>query len=269
MPACGRLRRLRDKLSDVQILLPPSEGKSAPPADTSSVNFDALLAPGLRSARKTVLAALGKACATDPVAATAQLKLGTRLGAYLDINQHLLAASTAPAWRVYTGVLFDALGYGDLGDAGRGHVLIFSGLWGILRPEDEIPDYRCPAGARLPDLNASAAAYWRPYLGGVLPELVDGEFLVDLRSQDYKSMWRPSGPRAIVRVLHERTENGQVTRSVVSHFNKATKGRLAADLLASGDVPTSVVELLDALRSLKYRAEQSGPHQVDVITTTL
>lgn len=254
----------------MQILLPPSEGKTAPADDGAPpVDLNALLAPRLRSTRGAVIGALAQMCATDPASATAQLKLGARLHDYLGINQRLQQAPTAPAWQVYTGVLFDALGYADLGDAGRGRVVIFSGLWGVVGPEDQIPDYRCPAGVRLPNLRATAATYWRQPLDEILPSTVDGEFVLDLRSHEYQRMWHPPGPHATVRVLHERVVDGELIRSVVSHFNKATKGRLAADLLTSGDEPTSVDDLIDAVRALKYRAEASGPNQVDVVTTEL
>ena len=50
--------------------------------------------------------------------------------------------------------------------------------------------------------------------------------LVDLRSATYAAFWRPAPDLArrvaTVRVLHE--VNGR--RQVVSHFNKATKGRM-------------------------------------------
>jgi len=66
-----------------------------------------------------------------------------------------------------------------------------------------------------------------------------------------------------VRVLHEREVGGVVKRSVVSHFNKATKGRLARALLESGQQPRKPDELADLVRALGYLVElvpgASGP----------
>lgn len=77
-----------------------------------------------------------------------------------------------------------------------------------------------------------------------------------------------------VRVLHEREVDGVPVRSVVSHFNKATKGRLVRDLLTAGIRPRTVGGLLTALRDLKYPvleqpAPPGRPRQVDVIVTEL
>jgi hypothetical protein len=55
---------------------------------------------------------------------------------------------------------------------------------------------------------------------------------------------------------------------VVSHFNKATKGRLVRDLASSGIVPRNIGELMDALRELKYTAERHG-NSIDIVVTEL
>ena len=72
----------------------------------------------------------------------------------------------------------------------------------------------------------------------------------------------------------DRTVDGRVRRSVVSHFNKATKGRLVRSLAEAGVQPASVDELLAALRDLKYTAEErpvaaGRSRQVDVIVREL
>jgi cytoplasmic iron level regulating protein YaaA (DUF328/UPF0246 family) len=105
----------------------------------------------------------------------------------------------------------------------------------------------------------------------------DGPVL-DLRSGAYASMWAP-GPAlaertATLRVLHERLVDGRPQRSVVSHFNKATKGRLVRDLATAGVRPASADELVSALRDLKYTVEQrpavvGRPRQLDVVVTQI
>ena len=56
---------------------------------------------------------------------------------------------------------------------------------------------------------------------------------------------------------------------MVSHFNKATKGRLVRDLLTAGARPRSPAALTEALRDLKYAVEEPGPGQLDVIVSQL
>ncbi len=123
-------------------------------------------------------------------------------------------------------MLYDALDLSALHRRGvaTDQVLIFSGLWGVLRPGDRIPHYRCSAGVKLPAVGPVSAA-WRKALRAPLEAQAGDRLVVDLRSGAYAGLWAAGANAVTVRVLHERESGGVVRRSVVSHFNKATKGR--------------------------------------------
>ena len=97
------------------------------------------------------------------------------------------------------------------------------------------------------------------------------------RSSAYAAAWRPQGEVAgrtvSVRVLHSQLVDGVEKRSVVSHFNKATKGRLVRDLLMAGARPKSPAGLVEVLRDLGYVVEARAPERagrtwaVDVVVT--
>jgi cytoplasmic iron level regulating protein YaaA (DUF328/UPF0246 family) len=83
--------------------------------------------------------------------------------------------------------------------------------------------------------------------------------LVDLRSTTYAGFWRP-GPdlahrTATVRVLHE--VGGK--RTVVSHFNKATKGRIVRALLEDGRDARTPQAVAHLLTDLGWRVEADRP----------
>jgi uncharacterized protein len=97
-----------------------------------------------------------------------------------------------------------------------------------------------------------------------------------LRSGAYASLWVPGANAVAVRVLHERESGGVVRRSVVSHFNKATKGRLARALLESGQQPGQPDEFGDLARALGYTVEprptasgQHPPVALDIVVSEL
>ena len=131
-------------------------------------------------------------------------------------------------------------------------VRVTSSLFGLVAPTDRIPAYRLSGDAVLPGLG-SVAGVWREALGPVVTELVGDGLLVDLRSGMYAAFWRPTGLRrvATVRVLHEVAGK----RQVVSHFNKATKGRIVRALLESGANPRTPARLAEALRDLGWTVE--------------
>jgi uncharacterized protein len=257
------------------ILLPPSEGK-ADRGTGRRLNLDGLSFPELRAHREAVLDALTDLCVRDEPRALASLGLAPGQVDDVRRNTGLRAARTLPVARLYTGVLYDALDLGSLGSGPyrqlKRSIVIFSGLWGALRLDDRIPPYRCSMGAKVPGLRGlgGLGAYWRRVLDEPLTRLAGGGLVLDLRSSMYTPAWTPSGALAertvAVRVLHERTAGGVAGRSVVSHFNKATKGRLVRDLALAEAKPRSVRQLVAALRDLKYTVEEH-PRRLDVIVT--
>lgn len=272
------------------VLLPPSEGK-AEGGEGRPLDLDELSLPGLAPARKAVLDELVTLCAgdgdgagTEATGAKARevLGLSERQRGEVAKNARLFTAPARPAGEVYTGVLYDALGLSTLSGEARRRaarsLLVFSGLWGAVGIEDRIPSYRCSVGVRLPGLGA-LGPYWRGPLGAELPSAAGEGLVLDLRSTAYAAMWKPSGEPAertvTVRVLQSRTVDGVEKRSVVSHFNKATKGRIVRSLLEAGAEPGDPGELAGALHGLGYAVEGPGeakpgkPRRLDVVVTEL
>ena len=241
------------------VLLPPSEGKAAA-GRGAPLTTESLSLPGLTAAREAVLGELVELCSGDEGKAREVLGLSEGLRGEVARNAGLRTAGARPAGDIYTGVLYDALGLGSLDPAARRRagrwLLVFSGLWGAVRVTDRIPSYRCSMGVRLPGIGA-LGTHWRAPMASVLPEVAGDGLVLDLRSSAYAAAWRPTGAvaerTASVRVLHAPT------RKVVSHFNKATKGRIVRSLLADGAAPKDPAELVTALRDLGYTVEAEAP----------
>ncbi len=253
------------------ILLPPSEGKTAPRRGRP-LDLDALGSPGLGEARRTVIDAL-VAISERPEAA-ALLGVGHTQLDLVERNRALESAPTARAEAIYTGVLYDALGLATLSAPARrrasSRVAVVSSVFGLVRPGDRIPAYRLSGDTTLPGLGP-VAGVWRDVLGDAVAGSLGRGLLVDLRSGTYAAFWRPPAELAsrvaTVRVLHEHGG----TRKVVSHFNKATKGRLVRALLEDGRDPKHPDALADVLRDLGWHVEENAPTsrgtQLDVVVT--
>jgi hypothetical protein len=247
----------------VYILIPPSEGKIVP-NDARPVATGSLVLPQLADLRGRVVEALSRLSAGPREQALAALGLTPGQASELDHNRLLASAPAQAAAQVYRGVLFDAL---DLPGLEREHadaygraqerVLVFSALWGVLRPQDRIPHYRCSTGVKLPGVGSVTTA-WRRELAEPLGALVGDHLVVDLRSTAYMGMWKGTANTVSVRVLHEREVGGVVKRTVVSHFNKATKGRVVRALLMSGERPGNAPELAESLRGLGFAIETAA-----------
>ncbi|MFF7276208.1 peroxide stress protein YaaA [Streptomyces griseorubiginosus] len=241
------------------VLLPPSEGKASS-GRGAPLKLESLSLPGLNESREAVLDALVELCAGDEEKARDVLGLSEGLRGEVAKNVGLRTAGARPAGEIYTGVLYDALDLASLDAAAKRRagrsLLVFSGLWGAVRVTDRIPSYRCSMGVKLPGLGA-LATHWRAPMASVLAEAAGNGLVLDLRSSAYAAAWKPKGEvagrTATVRVLHAPT------RKVVSHFNKATKGRMVRSLLSAGAAPKGPAELVEALRDLGYVVEAEAP----------
>ena len=177
------------------ILLPPSEGKSAPRRG-KPLDLAVLSSPALTATRTSCSTPSPPSAATTPTAAADVLGLGAGQRDLVARNAALATAPTARADAIYTGVLYDALGFATLSPAARrratARVAVTSSLFGLVRPGDRIPAYRLsgdatsPASARSPAPGARSSA--RP---SATPS--GSGLLVDLRSRTYAAFWRP-GP---------------------------------------------------------------------------
>jgi uncharacterized protein len=208
----------------VLVLLPPSEGKTAPRRGRP-LDMSALVHPELTARREALLAAL------DP---------------------GLRAAPTARASAVYTGVLFQRLRLAELPLRARRRVLIASALWGVVRPDDRIPAYKLPIDARL-DGVGGLAAYWRPALRDALPD--DGGLVLDLRSGGYAAAWRPR--RATLLGVRAFVERGG-RRTAVSHMVKATRGDVARIVLSAPRPPRTPAAVAELVAAAGHEVELSG-----------
>jgi cytoplasmic iron level regulating protein YaaA (DUF328/UPF0246 family) len=238
----------------VLVLLPPSEGKTVP-LDGPALDLSALSLPALNPARRTVLSALVRLCRSAPANALEVLGLSVGQAGEVQQNKALRKAPTAPAWQVYTGVLFAALDVEGADPVTQARladwVLVWSGLWGAVRLTDPIPAYRLSGTVTLPG-PGRLATFWREPLRKALAEPARDGLVVDLRSGTYAASWQgPPERTAAIRVIHERGD----TRTVASHFNKATKGRLLRALAESDADPQSIDELVDAIRALGFQVE--------------
>ncbi|TFV53664.1 peroxide stress protein YaaA [Geodermatophilus sp. DF01-2] len=235
------------------VLLPPSETKS-PGGDGAPLDLGALSWPELTDVRARVVTTLVELSA-DPRAARAALGLSVRQDDEVARNAGLLTAPTTPALERYTGVLYDALGVRTLTRAQRARadrrLVVGSALFGAVRATDAIPAYRLSAGSALPGL-PTLRALWRPALSPVLAGV--DELVIDMRSGAYAAL-APVPGAVTLDVLSERPDG---TRAVVSHSNKAHKGRLARLLATTSAESGDVVRLRALLRRTGFHVEHDG-----------
>jgi hypothetical protein len=241
------------------ILLPPSEGKTAPPTG-DPVALEALAFAGeLTESRRKLLGALAALAELPLERAVSMLAVSKGQAGEVAVDAELSSAPAAPAAAVYTGVLYDRLRLPELPRRAQGRVLIASALWGVVRPADRIPYYRLSAKARLDGIGG-LAAFWRPALTAALPDK-EGTLVVDMRSGAYSAAWKPKRSDLLSVRAFSQTKG---KRKPVSHMAKAVRGEVARALLEVKKPPESPEAAATIAESTGFTVELTPGH-LDVI----
>jgi uncharacterized protein len=212
------------------LLLPPSEGKAAG-GKAPGWSADAGTFGQLGHRRAQIATAL-----TDLSGGSEKLLgvKGDNLTRAQSANLALIGARTLPAWQRYTGVVWDHLDPATLPTVDRRRILVVSGLLGLIRGDDRIPDYRLKMGANPAGL-AKLSTWWRDELSVALNSYAVGRtdrrkrVLVDLLPQEHRAAWIPDA-----RIDGVSIEFVDPTGKPGGHFAKAAKGHLARAILNGG-----------------------------------
>lgn len=123
-----------------------------------------------------------------------------------------------PAILRYCGVAYDYLDYTSLDEKAQDfleqNLLIFSNLFGVLRPSDEVPCYKLKQGAKCAGIDS--ANYYKNTLSAVLDEYLANDEILDIRAGFYEKFYVPSKDFITLKFIKDG--------KVVSHFAKAYRG---------------------------------------------
>ena len=194
----------------MKILLPPSEGKVSP-KKLRNLNLNKIaFASDLRDIREQVLQS------------------------HPEIDQKRCES----AIKVYSGVLFQALGFETLSKTAQSRaeksLLIFSAAYGVIKPLDFISTYKFKPNAKI----------WRKTLEHTLGE-IEQELIVDCRSSTYQAMWSPDLENTVAIRVFTMVGN---KKKVITHMSKKTRGEVARFLLLQKIAPKTPIELFKILK---------------------
>jgi cytoplasmic iron level regulating protein YaaA (DUF328/UPF0246 family) len=135
------------------------------------------------------------------------------------------SALALPAWRRYTGVVWEHLDPASLTAAQRRRIVVVSALMGAVGGDEPVPDHRLKLSVSLGRLGR-LDRWWRPAVTEALALRGRGP-IVDLLPREHAAAvdWD---------VLAERREVLRVPGVGTGHAGKADKGRLARALLQEG-----------------------------------
>ena len=148
-----------------------------------------------------------------------------------DILYHQKDIFTSPTMKVierYTGVAFDYLDYTSLDEKAQEyvdtHVILFSNLFGPIRANDKIPEYRLKQGERVGDIQVEK--FYREHTAELMEAYLKEEEVLDLRAGFYDKFYKPQKSYTTPKFI----KGGKV----VSHWAKAYRGIVLREIAKKG-----------------------------------
>lgn len=210
----------------MKILLAPSETKKS--GGSAPFQPENLLFESLLPHRKTLLEAYDKVLQRGDMG---ELSKMFGLKKESDILAHRKGTVHKPAMKAierYTGVAFDHLDYPALDAKAQSyvdsHVILFSNLFGVLRANDMIPEYRLKQGETVDGIKVEK--FYHEHLKENMDAYLADEDILDLRAGFYDKFYKPEKPYTTLKFVKEG--------KVVSHWAKAYRGIVLREVAQAG-----------------------------------
>ena len=145
------------------------------------------------------------------------------------------AAEPGPAITVYTGVLYQGLGWATLTKAAQNRaqksIAIISAKYGSLKCLDPIEPYK----------EKIDVAQMRTPITKAL-DAIEADLIIDCRSATYQSVWTAPAEKCVEIKVFSKVDG---VKKVITHMSKKTRGEVTRLLLLSKTIPTNPHELAE------------------------
>jgi cytoplasmic iron level regulating protein YaaA (DUF328/UPF0246 family) len=202
----------------VKILLAPSETKSSG-GEYLSFNQESFLFPKLYEHRQEILQTYQEHVNKGSIKDLSKLFGLKKEQQIKSFKNNIFTLPTKKAIERYTGVAFDYLDYASLQKEEQTYLdknlLLFSNLFGPLKADDRIPEYKLKQGVKLASLNIEK--HYKTHFSKSLDTFL-GDTIIDLRAGFYEKFYTISVPYITFKFIKEG--------KVVSHWAKAYRGKV-------------------------------------------
>jgi cytoplasmic iron level regulating protein YaaA (DUF328/UPF0246 family) len=111
-------------------------------------------------------------------------------------------------------------------DYAQNHLLIFSGLYGVLRPFDWINKYRLEMGLKFQlDSSKNLTQFWKDKITKYFNSFEQDKFIINLASKEYSNVLTNTSLNSTIIdcVFYEKSKN---SLKVVGSYSKAARGSM-------------------------------------------
>ena len=173
-------------------------------------------------------------------------------------QQDIIHQGTMKAIERYTGVAFDYLDYPKLDKTQQKYidqnVILFSNLFGAIRADDFIPEYKLKQGEALGEIKVEK--FYKTHSSKYLGEYLAEEEILDLRAGFYDKFYIPNKPYTSLKFIKEG--------KVVSHWAKAYRG-IVLRYIAQNNINTIHALSTSNIKGLKLKEQNTHKNKTEII----
>lgn len=256
-------------MKDYTILLPPSEGKISGGDENKPYrlvenlkkynSFTSLINP--RSHLYEQLLYAVNHYSWEEVEKIFEVK-GKNLDYVIDIVQDMLNLPTMPAINRFSGVMFKAIDYDSMKEVQRNNfetkVLFVDGLFGVLRPQDYIPEYKLKITSKIGEINCTH--YWQKELGGLFNYLFKDKVIIDMLPQTHRKVLSLPINCTYFKIIFAKIKDGKFKEE--GHNSKKLKGELIRYITQKDTISREYLEKFVHSSGHKYSSDYSDENTI-------
>jgi cytoplasmic iron level regulating protein YaaA (DUF328/UPF0246 family) len=238
----------------MKILLAPSETKKQ--GGTQNFDLNSLLFSELTSKRKKILHGYMNILQKNNLQ---ELSKMFGLKKEVDINYHnrdITHELTMKSIERYTGVAFEYLDYNGLESIEKSYidknVILCSNLFGFLKADDMIPEYRLKQGEAIGEIKPEKLYKEQSHLMEVY---LQDEDILDLRAIFYDKFYKPTKNYTTLKFIKDG--------KVISHWAKAYRGIVLREVAKAGI--NSLEEFMNlSIKNLAIKEIQTKKNRTEI-----
>ena len=254
--------------SKYAILIPNSEGKEIGGEESLTYRFVSNLKKynefiTLQTQRETIIDEMRRIltqCSQEELEKFFDLK-GENLKQAVSSISTIRDEVCMPAISRMNGVMYKSIDYESFDSKIRerfnANVYIIDGLFGILKPLDLIPNYKCKVSMRI--FNSTLSTFWAKELKGFLSYTFKDTLVIDLLPKSHREIINSDEHITRIRISFAKKENNSY--KLEGHLSKALKGEFIAFVLSHQTITKEILKQFKHSLGFAYSEQFSTPDE--------
>ncbi len=160
------------------------------------------------------------------------------------------------------GTMYKSIDYEGLSSKKRQlfnqNIIILDALFGLLKPLDMIPNYKCKVSMRLFD--KTLAKFWNQELKGFLKYTLKDKIVIDILPQSHREMITPSEDFRYLKISFVKKDKDSFKQE--GHTSKILKGELISHFLNFENITIEDIKKFEHTSGHKYSEKFSDENNI-------